>query len=72
MSRQDNLLSIVVGLEDVADGSAVGPPANRVQNKTKQPLVVLMGRALNHAGERELQQEGDERDDWSINDQKPL
>lgn len=38
----DDLLSIVVGFEDVADGSAVAPPACRLQNETKQPLVVLM------------------------------
>lgn len=52
-----DLLAIVVGLEDVADGSAVTPPACWLQDETKQPLVVLMGRALEHGGERELQRE---------------
>ena len=59
MNRGEDLLSIVVGLKDVADGSAVTPPASgrRLQNETKQPLVVLMGRTLDHTGERELREE---------------
>lgn len=55
--RTHNLLSIVVGFKDVAHGSAVAPPACRLQNKTKQPLVVLMGQTLHHSGERELQRD---------------
>lgn len=54
----DDLLSIVVGLKDVADGSAVAPPARRrLQDETKQPLVVLVRRTLNHGGERKLREE---------------
>lgn len=56
MNRQTNLLSVVVGLEDIADGSAVTSPPRWLQNDTKQPLVVLMGRTLNHTGERELEE----------------
>lgn len=40
--KETNLLSVVVGLEYVADGSAV-TSATRLQNEPKQPLVVLMG-----------------------------
>ncbi len=67
----DDLLSIVVGLKDVADGPAVTSPACRMQDETKQPLVVLMRRTLNHNGERKLQEERwgqgkDGRDDKSL------
>lgn len=51
--RTHHLLSVVVGLEDVADDSA----ARRLQNETKQPLVVLVRRTLKHSGERELQRD---------------
>lgn len=53
VERTRHLLSVVVGLKDVADGSA----ARRLQDEPEQPLVVLMRRTLKHSGERELQQD---------------
>ena len=69
--NQANLLSVVVGLKDVADESAVTAPACWLQNETKQPLVVLMRRTLKHSGEGELQKErgggqGEGGDDKSL------
>lgn len=52
--RGTHFLSVVVGLKDVADGSAVALPARRLQDETEQPAVVLVGRTLNHTGEGEL------------------
>lgn len=52
-----HLLSVVVGLEDVADGPAVAATAQRLQDEAKQPLVFLMRRTLEHRGEGELPQQ---------------
>lgn len=57
-NRDTNLLSVVVGLENVADGSAVTSPTGRLQNETEEPLVVLMGGTVDHTGERELEDRG--------------
>lgn len=48
--KQTNLLSVVVGLKDVADGPAVAPATHRLQDETEQSLVVLMRRTLEHGG----------------------
>lgn len=67
-NRKKDLLAVVVGLEDVADDSAVAPPGRRrrLQDETKQPLVVLVGRTLDHAGQRELRRDRghQQRHEW--------
>lgn len=57
MSHTHNLLSFVVGLKDVADCAIVALGGARLQNKPKEPLVVLVGGALVDGGQRELQED---------------
>lgn len=57
MSHTHNLLSFVVGLKDVADSAIVALGGARLQNKPKEPLVVLVGGALVDGGQRELQED---------------